>query len=140
MFWSDLGNVVGFEAIGLIDAQLPTAAIFAKNDTKRLAIHDSNLNNEKLDHKETETPSTSHSGIEVSQTPENCTPVNSIENFNRGVIFYMQEKKIVGILLWNLFNRIAIARKILMSDDTFEDLNEVAKLFDIYDAQHNKEI
>lgn len=30
MFWSDLGPYVGYEAIGVIDASLPTVGVFAK--------------------------------------------------------------------------------------------------------------
>jgi programmed cell death 8 (apoptosis-inducing factor) len=60
------------------------------------------------------------------------------EAYDKGVIFYMQDDRIVGILLWNVFNRISIARKILSSDETFNDLNEVAKLFDIFDQHHDE--
>ncbi len=30
MFWSDLGPDVGYEAIGIVDAALPTVGVFAK--------------------------------------------------------------------------------------------------------------
>ena len=30
MFWSDLGPDVGYEAIGVVDASLPTVGVFAK--------------------------------------------------------------------------------------------------------------
>lgn len=34
MFWSDLGPDVGYEAIGIVDASLPTVAVFAKATDK----------------------------------------------------------------------------------------------------------
>lgn len=34
------------------------------------------------------------------------------ESFGKGVVFYMREKKVVGILLWNVFNRMPIARQV----------------------------
>lgn len=34
MFWSDLGPEVGYEAIGLVDACLPTVGVFAKATDK----------------------------------------------------------------------------------------------------------
>lgn len=34
MFWSDLGPDVGYEAIGIVDATLPTVGVFAKATEK----------------------------------------------------------------------------------------------------------
>ena len=34
------------------------------------------------------------------------------ESYGKGVIFYMREKKVVGILLWNVFNRMPVARQV----------------------------
>lgn len=156
MFWSDLGSAVGFEAIGLIDSSLPTVAIFAKQNSldeieKHLALDEVEKNDEKEKKEETSTEAVNVSKannnssknnnidtpkINQSNTPE-CKP-NCVDKYDKGIIFYMQRDRIVGILLWNVFNRISIARKILASDDTFNDLNEVAKLFDIFD-QHNED-
>jgi len=41
MFWSDLGPDVGYEAIGLVDSQLPTVSVFAQGsaeDTPRAVV------------------------------------------------------------------------------------------------------
>ena len=124
MFWSDLGPTVGYEAIGLVDSSLPTVAVFAKGD----------LTTERQ-----ELDSDSEKKEDVVAKP--VTPVSSVipaldptaDNYGKGVVFYMQNDKIVGILLWNVFNRINIARKILSCDEPFENLNEVAKLFDIFE-------
>jgi apoptosis-inducing factor 1 len=113
MFWSDLGTAVGYEAIGIIDASLPTVAVFAKSDESQT----------KTDESE-----------KIEKADKATTP----DDFDKGVLFYMKGDQIVGILLWNVFNRISIARKILTSDETFKDLNEVAKLFDIFDNQQDK--
>lgn len=34
------------------------------------------------------------------------------ENFRKGVIFYLRDGTVVGILLWNIFNRMSIARRV----------------------------
>lgn len=34
------------------------------------------------------------------------------ENFGKGVIFYLRDDMVVGILLWNIFNRMSIARRV----------------------------
>ena len=44
----------------------------------------------------------------------------------------MKEKRVVGIVLWNIFERMNIARKIIMSEEDQEDLNELAKHFNIH--------
>ena len=41
MFWSDLGPLVGYEAIGIVDSSLPTMAVFAKSteaDTPKAVV------------------------------------------------------------------------------------------------------
>lgn len=53
------------------------------------------------------------------------------QEFSKGVIFYLKDEKIVGIVLWNIFNQINTARAIIKEDKTYEDINEIAKLFDI---------
>lgn len=53
-------------------------------------------------------------------------------NYERGVVFYLQDKKIVGILMMNVFNRVRLARRILKDDRVHEDLADVAKWFNIY--------
>lgn len=143
MFWSDLGSAVGFEAIGLVDSSLPTVAVFAKQDkndkeTKHLALNDSEASASREQHEKQSDSKEESPRVTTIETikEKDCEPIP--ETYDKGVIFYMQNDRIVGILLWNVFNRISIARKILSSDETFNDLNEVAKLFDIYDQHHDE--
>jgi len=133
MFWSDLGPKVGYEAIGLVDASLPTTGVFAKgseNDSPAAANMDEKLQ-VKLDSNETKS----------EHKPEPLKAVKKTDNsddYGRGVVFYLNDKnRVVGILLWNLFNRISIARKVISQDTTYDDLNEVAKLFDIHEQHPN---
>lgn len=44
----------------------------------------------------------------------------------------MKGKRVVGVLLWNVFNRMSLARKIIKEGKAQDDLNELAKLFDIH--------
>ena len=34
------------------------------------------------------------------------------DKYGKGVIFYMKGKRVVGVLCWNVFNKIGIARKV----------------------------
>ncbi|KAG5680718.1 hypothetical protein PVAND_010208 [Polypedilum vanderplanki] len=128
MFWSDLGTAIGYEAIGLIDSSLETVGIFAQTNSN------DNKNEIKIDGENKE----AHSVESGNFKKENGTD-NKSESYNKGILFYMKNDRIVGILLWNVFNRISIARKILSSEEKFDDLNEVAKLFDIFEQHHQQD-
>lgn len=81
--------------------------------------------------------------------------------YERGVVFYLRERRVVGVLLWNLFNRMHVARQVctlhrhplsppphpapaapltsrcaqVLAQGEFEDLFEVAKLFSLHEDE-----
>ncbi|CAL1536613.1 unnamed protein product [Lymnaea stagnalis] len=129
MFWSDLGPDVGYEAIGIVDSSLPTVAVFAKATEK---------DNPKAVVEETGESLRSETEQNCDTTPasEKASPYLETEDFGKGIVFYLNDKKtVVGILLWNTFNKMTVARQVLRDGARNEDLYEVAKLFDIYDTQ-----
>lgn len=134
MFWSDLGPNIGYEAIGRVDASLPTVAVFAKagkKDTPKAAVTASNTN---LRSETQELPNKTPEKLkiqEVEKRPDKKDVSN--EEYGKGVIFYLKDDCVVGILLWNVFNRMSIARQVLQDERKYDDLNEVAKLFNIHD-------
>ncbi|KAM6970346.1 apoptosis-inducing factor 1, mitochondrial isoform 2-T2 [Aplochiton taeniatus] len=129
MFWSDLGPDVGYEAIGIVDSSLPTVGVFAKataKDTPKAATEQSGTGIRS----ESETEGTAVSPV-ASEAP--AAPLQQKDEFGKGVIFYLRDKVVVGIILWNVFNRMPIARKIIKDGEEHTDLNEVAKLFNIHE-------
>nr|XP_060612322.1 apoptosis-inducing factor 1, mitochondrial isoform X1 [Anolis sagrei ordinatus] len=132
MFWSDLGPDVGYEAIGLVDSGLPTVGVFAKataRDTPKSATEESGTGIRSESETETEA-----SEIKVSAaSPSSLQAPQQGEDYGKGVIFYLRDKVVVGIVLWNIFNRMPIARKIIKDGEEHTDLNEVAKLFNIHE-------
>lgn len=111
MFWSDLGAKVGYEAIGVIDSALKTVSVFAvRNDTDETA--------------------TIQPSVQAASNTNDAA--DKKEDFSKGVVFYLRDDKIVGIVLWNVFNRINTARAVIGQNQKYDDLNEVAKLFDIH--------
>lgn len=128
MFWSDLGPEIGYEAIGIVDSKLKTVAVFAQETAKQVEQIEPEkdvagpaaiavVGDQELNHVE---------HVEQTQSP-------NVNNYNKGIIFYLRENVVVGIVLWNVFNRMGIARQIIKEHKQFDDLNEVAKLFNIYD-------
>lgn len=130
MFWSDLGPDVGYEAIGIVDSSLPTVGVFAKataKDTPKAATEESGTGIRS----ESETEDTAVSPV-ASSLPAPVVQQNK-DDYGKGVIFYLRDKVVVGIILWNVFNRMPIARKIIKDGEEHADLNEVAKLFNIHE-------
>ncbi len=123
MFWSDLGPRVGFEAIGLTDSELQTVAVYAKGTPDDEAPNeDTEGNREQKDI----APSATASALK-HKIPESRTTATTNDNkgdYSKGVVFYIKENKVVGIVLWNIFNRIPIARKVKsVSLDFLNDLS-----------------
>lgn len=108
---------------------------------------------------ESETEDTATSPV-ASAAP--APAVEHKDDYGKGVIFYLRDKVVVGIILWNVFNRMPIARKvkskyilhhepteqsqntrgnfkticvfqIIKDGEEHADLNEVAKLFNIHE-------
>ena len=40
------------------------------------------------------------------------TPLAKLFDFEKGVIFYLKNDIVVGIVLWNVFNRMSVARQV----------------------------
>lgn len=59
---------------------------------------------------ESETEHTASSPV-ASSAPS-PTGVQHKDEYGKGVIFYLRDKVVVGIILWNVFNRMPIARKV----------------------------
>ncbi|CAH2088430.1 unnamed protein product [Euphydryas editha] len=144
MFWSDLGPRLGYEAIGIVDSELPTFGVFSADavgdeatEPHALAVGASMGPSEGV----AEGPSEGVAGgpsVGVAGGPSVGVaggPSESVarragppRRYERGVVFYVREQRVVGVLLWNLFNRMHVARQVI-SKGEFEDLFEVAKLF-----------
>ena len=130
MFWSDLGPQVGYEAIGIVDSSLPTVGVFAKateKDTPKAAVEqtDEGIRSESDPKMESSVTKESSSSL-VPRPPQPG------DDFGKGIVFYLRNNIVVGIVLWNVFSRMHIARRVLNEGKPFDDLNEVAKLFDLH--------
>ena len=138
MFWSDLGPDVGYEAIGIVDSSLPTVGVFAKAtqaDTPQAVVE---ATGESL-RSETEQNAPAEAVVQAQAVSHKPVPSLSDlrdpkpgEDYGKGVIFYLRNDTVVGILLWNVFNKMPVARRVLKEGNKFDDLSEVAKLFNIH--------
>ena len=60
-----------------------------------------------------ETLRKSETESEVELPPATQTPDEKAEDYGKGVIFYLKDNVVVGVLLWNVFNKISVARKVI---------------------------
>ncbi|KAI8098957.1 uncharacterized protein BX664DRAFT_320016, partial [Halteromyces radiatus] len=109
MFWSDLGPEVGYEAVGLVDSQLSTVSVWAKSTTKE--------ENKKEEDEVTK--------------PSKPNPFQG-EKFEKGLVFYVRDRKIVGLLLFNVFGKVQEARDIIDAGLTSDKIDHLLKKFDLY--------
>lgn len=63
----------------------------------------------------------------------------SSNKYNKGIIFYRRNDSVVGILLWNLYNNMHMARRVINDGVAGQDLNEVVKLFTLYHKDEEEE-
>lgn len=146
MFWSDLGPDVGYEAIGIVDAELPTVGVFTKatpEDSPEGVVTATNEGMRSLTEEDAAMPPECEPY--VKSDPEQRKLAEKVrkqerkagpgEDFGKGVIFYLRDDIVVGIVLWNVFNRMNVARQVLKDERKYDDLNEVAKLFNIHEDE-----
>lgn len=132
MFWSDLGPEVGYEAIGLVDNTLDTVGVWAKatkGDSPKAVVE---ATGESLRSQTEE--SAEESAEESEAVPEEIPKQEELsEDFGKGVVFYLKNEVVVGVLLWNVFNKMPVARRILKEGKKQDSLVELAKLFNIHE-------
>jgi len=52
---------------------------------------------------------------EISEENVKLEQSTKYEDFGKGVVFYLRDDVVVGIVLWNIFNRMSIARRVNLS-------------------------
>jgi len=52
-----------------------------------------------------------------------ATPVTS--GLDKGVVYYLRDQKVVGVLLWNTKGKLEDAKKLIMEKKTFKDVEDL---------------
>ncbi|KAI9298869.1 FAD/NAD(P)-binding domain-containing protein [Neoconidiobolus thromboides FSU 785] len=59
------------------------------------------------------------------------------KEYNKGLVFYFREDRLVGVMLWNLFNKVDTARDLIrLNKFSSKQVNELAAQFDLYGSEH----
>uniref|UniRef100_A0A0K2UZ51 Apoptosis-inducing factor 1, mitochondrial n=1 Tax=Lepeophtheirus salmonis TaxID=72036 RepID=A0A0K2UZ51_LEPSM len=85
-------------------------------------------------------------GLEAVGITDSTLPTHSVfikngdegpkEDISKGVVFYLKDDIIVGVLLWNIFDQIGLARRVIKERRKFEDITEVSKLFRLVEEKN----
>jgi programmed cell death 8 (apoptosis-inducing factor) len=151
---SDLGPEIGYEAVGLVDASLTTVGVWARasaaDTPSATELDPSDIRAQPLGQTSISTTDPERErafgvGKEAGTTTITTFPTgmssisthvsaSSVPSFGKGVVFYAREGRIVGVLLFNLFNRVSLARDVLAQGRTVDDIAQLRQLFNIYEA------
>ena len=139
MFWSDLGPEIGYEAIGIVDSKLDTVGFWSAKSSQDTPKHAATVGNIRGHIAPDEISDSSDQKIahtdqnERSQAAEKLKEAASpAREFHKGVVFYLRNQKVVGILLWNNFNQMQTAREVLKSGRTITDTETLSGIFKLH--------
>lgn len=62
---------------------------------------------------------------------ETSTTAEISPSYGKGVVFYLKDRRIVGILLFNLFNRVNLAKEILKEGRNVDEISKCVRLFNV---------
>lgn len=54
------------------------------------------------------------------------------DDYKKGVIFYLRNNRVVGIVLWNIFGQIPAARRVIRDARVVDDTYDLARLFSVH--------
>ncbi|CAO3590010.1 unnamed protein product [Absidia cylindrospora] len=131
MFWSDLGPEVGYEAVGLIDSQLSTVSVWAKSTPQDTPAVGAATESDSPRTAGTNPAAAAADGEVTKALQEKSNPFQD-EKFGKGLVFYVRDRKIVGLLLFNVFGKVQEARNIIDAGLTSDKIDNLLKKFDLH--------
>ena len=153
-----MGPKIGYEAIGIVDSSLKTVSVWAsamEADTPKAAAESSGTgirsevqdevpfigrigksyysflkgaavadNTAKKEEKSDEA-SSSDGGIPGQSELEEADELD----FGKGIVFYMKNQKVVGVICWNIFNQIPVARRVSVIEPIWSSTFGIVSFF-----------
>ncbi|KAI9216209.1 apoptosis-inducing factor, mitochondrion-associated, C-term-domain-containing protein [Blastocladiella britannica] len=120
MFWSDLGPKIGYEAMGVLDGSLVTVGVWAHDESKKAK-----------DEQAAAAAAAAAANVPVAAAADKPVGKPGTEEYRKGVVFYVRDDTIVGVLMFNVHGKVDIARRILLTGHSPAEAHELAKKFDL---------
>jgi len=64
-------------------------------------------------------------------TPSKDVPSYIMNDYVKGIVYYVKDNRVVGVLIWNLPGKIPQARKLIMEKKSVNQLNELRNAIDL---------
>jgi programmed cell death 8 (apoptosis-inducing factor) len=58
-----------------------------------------------------------------------------VVRYGKGAVFYMRDDTVVGVVLWNVFNKIPIARKVIRGQRKYTDPEQLKRIFKLHEEE-----
>lgn len=140
-----MGKDIGYEAVGLVDSSLTTVSVWAQagpaDRPARADLDPSDIRIQRLGQTtvRSEIPAASEAASAADETTaateDSGDDSEKIPQYGKGVVLYLKDQKIVGVLLFNLFNRVNLARSLISEGFGVDDINKAVRLVNIHDEQ-----
>lgn len=133
-----MGKDIGYEAVGLVDSSLTTVSVWAQagpaDRPARADLDPSDIRIQRLGQTtvRSEIPAASEAAPAADDSGDDS---EKIPQYGKGVVLYLKDQKIVGVLLFNLFNRVNLARSLISEGFGVDDINKAVRLVNIHDEQ-----
>ncbi|KAJ1930515.1 hypothetical protein IWQ60_000212 [Tieghemiomyces parasiticus] len=123
-FWSDLGPKISFDSVGKVDPKLPTASVWAQDSpigpTEGEAVAAGTAS----------APTTTTTTM--AQTTAAATQ-SGPTRYEHGLVYYLDNNKIVGMVTWNLPGRVELARQVVLRGEfQYKHIQGLTRMFNIH--------
>jgi programmed cell death 8 (apoptosis-inducing factor) len=69
--------------------------------------------------------------FEISCTESAITDENGNQDYNRGIVYYLKDNRVVGVLLWNVYDQVDTARTLIKRGKQFNNPEELVSLISL---------
>jgi programmed cell death 8 (apoptosis-inducing factor) len=105
MFWGAVSDCA-YQGVGIVDAKLQNVGVFQRGPLPLIESPDQ--------------------AVEQTESNEYFDKAA----FERGAVYYLKGKKVVGVLLWNIPDKLEAARRAVIFPREFEDITRVQTQID----------
>ena len=133
MMWCHVGEP-GFEAVGIVDSRLSTVGFWKPGKDVEEKVVDGSAAAATA----TVTEATA-AGVVSESAPNNSIDQHMLQTygpdwrkrFDKGIIYYLREGRVVGVLTFNVYAKFDAAAEIIRSKKTFSKASELESLINI---------
>lgn len=113
--WGSISKYIAYKNIGLVDSRLDMVAVWQKGPNPELSLPEADIDSSKM-------PLLTHN----SSAPLS-TEYEDAQRYERGVIYYMNGTKVVGVSMINVDGQTDVATRLVTFPREFEDITALTR-------------